>query len=341
MRSCPETETRRLAMLHSAMGDTLMAALLGEHVTDIILNPDGHLWIDRHGGGREVIPQAVSPDQAERIIRLVATQAGEEVTLASPIVSAELPSGERFEGILPPVTATPTFAIRKPGGRVLRLADYQRSGVMEAEAVRVLRDAVEASLNILVVGGTGSGKTTLANALLSELDGLDQRVIVLEDTRELRSSAMDTVALRTTPDTTLRDLVRSTMRLRPDRIIVGEVRGGEALELLKAWTTGHPGGIATIHANSARSGLTRLEQLVGEVSQTIPRKLIAEAVDVVVFLKGRGEARRVEEVCEVIGCAVGESGRDYKLVDLLARTRRGTPTTIIPFPTPKKEVRRD
>ena len=185
---------------------------------------------------------------------------------------------------------------------------------MSAKVAVALANAVVARRNILVAGGTSSGKTTLANALLAEMANLDERVILIEDTRELQCAAPDTVALRTKPGAvTMADLVRSTLRLRPDRIIVGEVRGGEALDMLKAWNTGHPGGIATVHANSARSALYRIEQLVAESVVTVPRRLIAEAIDMVVFISGRGTGRRIETVAEVGGL---DAGGDYAVTDL-------------------------
>jgi type IV secretion system protein VirB11 len=217
------------------------------------------------------------------------------VTRHKPIVSAELPPrGERFEGLLPPVSRAPCFAIRKPAGRIFALDDYVSSGVVTAEQRQALKDAVASRANIIVAGGTGSGKTTLANALLAEIARLNERVVLLEDTRELQCAAEDVVALRTQPGSvTLSDLVRSTLRLRPDRIIVGEVRGGEALDLLKAWNTGHPGGIATLHANSAQAALARLEQLAMEACTTPPTALIAEAIDLIVFIQRGGPAGRV------------------------------------------------
>src|SRR5690606_16839619 len=148
--------------------------------------------------------------------------------------------------------------------------------------------------------GTSSGKTTLVNALLAEAAKLDERIIIIEDTRELQCAAEDCVALRTkTGVVTMGHLVRSTLRLRPDRIVVGEVRGGEALDMLKAWNTGHPGGLATIHANSARAALYRLEQLILEAAPNAPRQLIAETIDLIVFISGRGLNRRVETIAEV------------------------------------------
>ncbi len=298
---------RRRAMLRTAMGPEIAAALADPLVIEIMVNPDGALRLDRLGEGRTDTGVRMDPAQVERIVRLVASHARTEVHAASPIVSAELPphgegAGERFEGVLPPVSLAPCFSIRKPASRVYTLTDYVSDGIMSAEAAQALAQAVTERLNILVAGGTSSGKTTLANALLAEMAHLDERVILIEDTRELQCAASDVVALRTrSGSVSMADLVRSTLRLRPDRIVVGEVRGREALDMLKAWNTGHPGGIATVHANSAISALYRLEQLVQESVVTVPRRLIAEAIDMIVFIAGRGLGRRVETIASVDG----------------------------------------
>jgi type IV secretion system protein VirB11 len=304
-------------MLRTAMGPAIAAAFADRQVIEIMVNPDGALRLDRLGAGRCDTGARLEPDQVERIIRLVASHARTEVHGGSPIVSAELPphgdglAGERFEGLLPPVAPGPCFSIRKPASRIYGLADYVGDGIMSAEVARLLSLAVVEKRNILVAGGTSSGKTTLANALLAELGARDERVILIEDTRELQCAAPDTVALRTRPGVvTMADLVRSTLRLRPDRIIVGEVRGGEALDMLKAWNTGHPGGIATVHANSAGSALYRLEQLIQEAVVTVPRRLIAEAIDLIVFIAGRGTARRIAAVECVEGL---DAAGDYAL----------------------------
>jgi type IV secretion system protein TrbB len=298
--SADETAQRRRAMLRTAMGSAIASALADPLVVEVMVNPDGVLRLDRLGEGRVDTGRSLDPSQVERIIRLVASHARSEVHAASPVVSAELPvhgdglSGERFEGILPPVATGPCFSIRKPAARIYTLLDYVRDGVMSAAAARLLSIAAVERRNILIAGGTSSGKTTLANALLAEIAALGERVILIEDTRELQCPAPDTVALRTRPGVVaMSDLVRSTLRLRPDRIIVGEVRGGEALDMLKAWNTGHPGGIATVHANSARSALYRLEQLIQEAVVTVPRRLVADAIDLIVFISGRGTARRI------------------------------------------------
>jgi len=298
---------RRRAMLRTALGPAIGAALADPLVIEIMVNPDGALRLDRLGEGRVDSGVRLEPAQVERIIRLVASHARAEVAVDRPIVSAELPphgegAGERFEGLLPPVALAPCFSIRKPAGRVYRLIDYVNDGIVSADAARLLSLAVVERRNILIAGGTSSGKTTLANALLAEMAHLDERVILIEDTRELQCPAADTVALRTRAGAvSMADLVRSTLRLRPDRIIVGEVRGAEALDMLKAWNTGHPGGIATVHANSAASALYRLEQLIHEAVVTVPRRLIAEAIDRIVFIAGRGVGRRIETIARVAG----------------------------------------
>ena len=310
---------RRRAMLRTALGPTIGAALADPAVVEIMVNPDGALRLDRLGDGRVDTHTRYDPAQVERIIRLVAAHAHSEVHAGSPIVSAELPphgegAGERFEGVLPPVSLAPCFSIRKPAARIYRLIDYVNDGIMPAETARLLSLAVVERKNILVAGGTSSGKTTLANALLAEMAHLDERVILIEDTRELQCAAPDVVALRTRPGSvSMADLVRSTLRLRPDRIIVGEVRGHEALDMLKAWNTGHPGGIATVHANSAAAALYRLEQLVQEAVVAVPRRLIAEAIDIIVFINGRGLGRRVETIARVTGL---DHQGDYALLDL-------------------------
>ena len=299
-------------MLRSALGSAIAGYLEDEAVIEVMLNPDGRLWIDRLSNGLIDTGETLSAADGERIVRLVAHHVGAEVHAGSPRVSAELPgSGERFEGLLPPVVAAPAFAIRKPAVAVFTLDDYVARGIMTSEQARTLKDAVAARKNILVAGGTSTGKTTLTNALLAEVAKSSDRVVLIEDTRELQCKAPNLVALRTKDGVaTLSDLVRSSLRLRPDRIPVGEVRGAEALDLLKAWGTGHPGGIGTIHAGSALGALRRLEQLIQEAVITVPRALIAETINLVAVLTGRGTDRRLAELALVSG--LGDAG-DYDL----------------------------
>lgn len=299
---------RRRAMLLTALGFAITRALHDADVVEIMVNPDGRLWIDYLARGCVDSEIRIDPAQTERIIRLVASEAWQEAHRDAPLVSAELTlsdtghGAERFEGILPPVTTAPCFAIRKSARRIFSLDEYQQAGILDDDQRQLLIDAIRDRRNILLAGATSSGKTTLANALLAQMSQLDERIILIEDTRELQCPAQDVIALKTRPGrVSMTDLVRSTLRLRPDRIVVGEIRGGEGLDLLKAWNTGHPGGIATIHANSAIAALYRLEALVQEAIPVVPRQLIAEAVDVVLFLAGRGDDRRVAEIIEVRG----------------------------------------
>ena len=295
---------RGARMLRTALGSAIARFLEDASVVEVMLNPDGRIWIDRLSDGLSDTGERLSPADGERIVRLVAHHVGAEVHGGAPRVSAELPeTGERFEGLLPPVVAAPAFAIRKP-----------------AEA---LRQGVVTRANILVAGGTSTGKTTLTNALLAEVAKTSDRVVIIEDTRELQCAAPNLVAMRTKDGVaSLSDLVRSSLRLRPDRIPVGEVRGSEALELLKAWGTGHPGGIGTIHAGSAIGALRRMEQLIQEAVVTVPRALIAETIDLIAVLAGRGSARRLVELARVEG--LGADG-DYRVVPTV-----GAPTSLAP-----------
>jgi len=293
---------RGTAMLRSALGPAIAAWLDEPQIAEVMLNADGRLWVDRLSSGMAETSERLSAAQAERIIRLVAHHVGTEVHAASPRVSAELPeSGERFEGLLPPVVTAPVFSIRRPSSLPLALADYVAAGTMTAMQATYLAGAVRNHDNILVAGGTSTGKTTLTNALLAVAATTNDRIVLIEDTRELRCDAANVLYLRTAPGITMGDLVRSSLRLRPDRIPVGEVRGAEALDLLKAWGTGHPGGIGTIHAGTAIGALHRLEQLILEAVPSVPRPLIAETINVIAVLSGRGAQRRLSELARVEG----------------------------------------
>ena len=307
-----EAVSRGARMLRTALGPAIAAFLEDPAIVEVMLNPDGRLWIDRLSTGLADTGERLSAADGERIVRLVAHHVGAEVHAGAPRVSAELPeTGERFEGLLPPVVAAPAFAIRKPAVAVFTLDDYAAAGIMTPEQAEVLRRAVAERRNILVAGGTSTGKTTLTNALLAEVAKTADRVVLIEDTRELQCQAPNLVALRTKDGVvSLSDLVRSSLRLRPDRIPIGEVRGAEALDLLKAWGTGHPGGIGTIHAGTGIGALRRLEQLIQEAVITVPRALIAETINVVAVLTGRGSQRRLAELVQVTG--LGQAG-DYAI----------------------------
>ncbi|MBA6418143.1 P-type conjugative transfer ATPase TrbB [Pseudomonas sp. 5Ae-yellow] len=339
MSSVPQTSAavaldRRIQMLRTAMGPVIAAALEDPDVIEVMLNPDRTLWVDRLSSGRAPLGVELSETDGERIIRLVAAHVGAEVHRGQPLLTAELPeTGERFEGILPPAAPGPAFALRKRAVGVIPLERYVSAGMMTAQQADFLCGAVRERQNILIAGGTSTGKTTLANALLAEIATTGDRVLVLEDTIELQCAAHDHVPLRTLAGVvTMGELVRATMRLRPDRVIVGEVRGGEALDLIKVWGTGHPGGIATIHAGSALGALLRLEQLILEVAVNPPRPLIAEAVNVVIHIAGRGRKRRITDIARVMG--LDPAG--YRLVDALdtALPELPLPSDSTPSPCP-------
>jgi P-type conjugative transfer ATPase TrbB len=296
-----ELDDRRISALKYALGPVICAALDDPDVVEIMLNDDGTLWIEARGV--MLHSGEISPNDAIAILNQVSSALNGEISKQNPLVEGELPlNGERFEGLCPPVVERGTFAIRKKAMQIYPLDDYVRSRVLSFRQSEVLRSAILARQNILVVGGTGSGKTTFCNALLNEVSILrpETRMLLLEDTRELQCQLKNRVFMRASEWTDMARLSMAVNRLRPDSITVGEVRAGApALALLKLWNTGHPGGMATVHANSAYKGLTRMDQLIQEVSTNPQRMLIGEAVNVVVFLERHQQARRVREILRV------------------------------------------
>ncbi|AYD05309.1 P-type conjugative transfer ATPase TrbB [Neorhizobium sp. NCHU2750] len=299
---------RLLRKLQEALGDELCAALDDASVVEIMLNPDGKLFIERLEHGVAAVGD-MSSAAAEVVIGTVAHALGSEVGSDQPIISGELPiGGHRFEGLLPPIVARPAFTIRRRASRLIPLDDYVRTGVMSLAQARTIRNAIASRLNIIISGGTGSGKTTLANTVIDEIvkNAPLDRLVILEDTAEIQCVAENAVLLHTSDTIDMPRLLKSTMRLRPDRIIVGEVRDGAALTLLKAWNTGHPGGLATIHSNTAASALRRLEQLTGEASQQPMPDVIGDAVDLIVSIERTPRGRRVRDVIHVERFAHGQ-----------------------------------
>lgn len=287
MSAATEEVTRRnLNKLRREMGETIRQAMDDPTVVEVMLNPDGTVWTDRLGKGMEYLCD-MPEVQALQMLGTVAHMLGTVINASNPRVEGELPGdGSRVEGVIPPIVIHPSFNLRKKASAVFPLSQYVETGRVQQSDVEILRKAVLTRKNILVVGGTGTGKTTFVNAIINEMKLLtpQHRLVILEDTPELQCSMDNYVAMRTDHDVTMQDLLKITMRQRPDRIIVGEVRGKEALDMIKAWNTGHPGGVCTVHANDARAGLLRIEQLISEVSEAPMRELVGEAIDVVAFL---------------------------------------------------------
>ncbi|HTA42154.1 MAG TPA: P-type conjugative transfer ATPase TrbB [Bryobacteraceae bacterium] len=322
-----EHSQRLEVKLRREFGEITLRFLADDRTEDILLNPDSTLWVKQLGDGFTQVGE-MSPAAAASALGTVAAWRGTVLNHEHPILETELPiDGSRFEAIVPPVVRRPVFAIRLRPRRIFSLADYESRQILTAKSnassqsrrddcfarslnglghADIIRAAVRARKNVLVVGSTGSGKTTLVNAILAELAQLmpNDRVISIEDTTELQCAARNYLDLRATGNVTMLECLRASMRLKPTRIVVGEVRGGEAHTLLKAWNTGHPGGAATIHANDAMSGLLRLESLIAEATRAPQQNLIAEAVDLVIFIDedhASKSGRKVREILLVTG----------------------------------------
>ena len=301
-----EVQRARLAeKLRRELGPAVLKALSDPDVIEIILNPDGKIWFESHTHGMSETESSMLPAQAENLIGTVAAALNAVVNPQNPIVEGELPlTGSRFEGLLPPIAPSPCFVIRKRASLVYSLDDYIKDGIVSLDHAKALRDAIVRRHNLVIAGGTGSGKTTFLNAIIREMVSLGdsaERFVIIEDTLELQCAARNALQLHTTDSADMTRLVRATMRLRPDRIIIGEVRGGEALALLKAWNTGHPGGITTLHANSASAALLRLLSLVEEAGVPPQPELIAQTVNVLGFMERTARGRRLGELLRVAG----------------------------------------
>ena len=310
-------------MLARYLGPAVLNAFADDDVTEIYLNPqDGLVRLDTRSRGKVESSARLDAVRVEMFLNAVASGLGATIGPDNPRLEAELPSevfrGSRLQGFLPPVTPAPAFNIRKPPSIIYSLDDYAKVGIITPQQREELRHAVFAHWNILIAGGTNTGKTTLANAILKEITELfpRERIVILEDTIELQCSARDHVALRTSAGVTLSDLVRSTMRTSPNRIVVGEVRGGEALELLDVWATGHPGGVATVHASSAEGALLRLDRLARRANVPSQTELVAEAIHVVAVIEGGNGRRRISELARVRGV----DKNDRFVVNRLAET---------------------
>lgn len=292
------------------MGPLMLEALNNPKTVEIMLNADGRLWQEKLGERMACIG-TMRVAQAQAIIETIAGYHGKEVTRQNPILEGELPlDGSRFAGQLPPVVPSPIFAIRKKAVSIFTLDQYVESKIMTDDHRKILIDAIETHRNILVVGGTGSGKTTLINAIINAMVVNDptERVFIIEDTGEIQCSAENYVQYHTSIDVDMTALLKTTLRMRPDRILVGEVRGPEALDLLMSWNTGHEGGAATLHANNTKAGLQRLAMLIS-MHPDSPKPiepLIGEAVHIVVHIARTKQGRRVREILEVSGFHDGD-----------------------------------
>ena len=291
------SQQRYLEMLKTALGAEIMQLLSDNDVIEIMVNPDGAIYVDSLVKGKYPFTGTMQSTQTTNVIKLVAAFHNQIANEQHPNIAAILPiRAARFQGWLPPVVRQPTFNIRKRALRIFTLEDYVKDNIINAEQKDILQMAINERKNILIVGGTSSGKTTLANAILHELYQSNERIIILEDIPELQLTAKDVVFMQTTPEVSMRDLVKGVLRMRPDRIIVGEVRDGSALELIKAWNTGHPGSISTLHANSATDSLLRLEDLIREVIPIVPKHLLQNAIDLIVHISRDNKGKRQIEI---------------------------------------------
>jgi len=293
--------------LKQDLGPLVLAALLDDAIYEVLLNPDGVLWVDGYQGKREY--GMMSAAAAKNLINTVASVADEIITHKNPSFSGELwveireeIKLFRFQALIPPIVAYPSFAIRKRAGAVIPLEDYLKDDIITREQEIMIRELVDGRKSILVVGGTQSGKTTFSNAILDCIAKTypQDRVIIIEDTQELSCSVKDCLTMRTSPVKSMNDLIFDSMRMRPDRIIIGEVRGKEAYSLVKSWNTGHPGGVSTIHANSAISGLLRLEQLISEAGVIPVPEAIAEAVNALIFIQKTNTGKKGRRVTSIL-----------------------------------------
>jgi P-type conjugative transfer ATPase TrbB len=302
-----ETAQRLCEKLRRELGAQILAWLGDDEVIEIMLNPDGALWVERLGRRPERLG-AMPAHQAEALMMTLASLKGRVLDHRDPVIECQLPlDGSRFSGAIEPVNS-PSFNIRRRAVRIFSLADYVVAGVMSAVQRETLTGAIAERRNILVVGATSSGKTTLANALIADIAAIHpwHRLVIIEDTPEIQCASANCLIMHTSEHFDARRALMVAMRRRPDRIIVGEVRGGEARMLIEAWNTGHAGGICTVHANDARSGLLRLEMLCAIGGAPQMQAAIAQAVDLVVFIAPTPEGRRVEEIIAVHG--LGSAG---------------------------------
>ena len=297
---------RILAILKSSLGEKINSYFADEDIIEIMLNDDKTVWVDSLTKGMYFTGIILENTEAMKRINTVATFMEAKVDKENPRMSAELPdTGFRFESVIPPNVDNPIFTIRKKSILIITLDDYVRMGSLTEFQKGVIEKAINNYKNILIVGGTSTGKTTFANACIGAIPKKD-RLVILEDTKEIRSLCPNKISLKTSIYTSMEELFYSTMRLRPDRIVVGEIRGATSLDLLTAWNSGHGGGVSTIHSDSTEGALEQLEQYNQRKSVDKQQKLIGKAIDLVVVLKRVNGERKVVEIKEVLGFENGE-----------------------------------
>jgi len=311
--------------LKRELGVRIVSALEDPDVLEICVNSDGHIWLEEKGKRLYDTGETILPENLTAALGTIAAMNGMELNEHTPVLEGRLPlDGSRVEGAIPPTTPDgPSISVRKHTSAIFPLSQYVSERRIPEAGAAYLEEAIRDAKNILVAGGTSSGKTTFVNALIRKLLEVapNDRLIVIEDTQELQCATANKQNFVTSEGVSMQKLLKTAMRYRPDRIIIGEVRGGEALDLLKSWNTGHPGGLATVHANSAPAALLRLEQLIAEVSVTPMRALIAEAINVVVYMKEFGRlGRQVTEIISVTG--YGEEGYRYEHIYRISGGRK-------------------
>src|SRR6266513_98919 len=282
-------------------------------VSDILVNSYSNIYIERRGKLEKTAISFKDDEHLMRVIERIVSTVGRRIDEAQPMVDARLPDGSRVNAIIPPLSIDgPTLSIRRFGTDPLRMHSLIENGALTKEIALLFEMCVRARLNIIISGGTGAGKTTLLNALSAFIPA-DERIVTIEDSAELQMQQPHVVRLETRPmniegkgEVTQRDLVRNTLRMRPDRIVIGEVRGGEAIDMLQAMNTGHDGSLTTIHANTPRDSLARLEtmiQMTGmNLSERAMRQQIASAIDVVLQVARLSDgSRRITSIAEITG----------------------------------------
>jgi pilus assembly protein CpaF len=285
--------------------------LADDSVTEIMVNGPHDIWVERQGRLYETTVRFTDESQLRRIINKMVAQVGRRIDESSPMVDARLPDGSRVNAVIPPLSLTgPVVTIRKFSKKRLDMQELIKLGTLSTETVEFLNRAVLAQLNILISGGTGTGKTTLLNALSTAIPESD-RIVTIEDAAELRLNQRHVLRLEARQkniegegEIAIRDLVRNSLRMRPDRIIVGEVRGAEALDMLQAMNTGHDGSLCTVHANAPRDALSRIETMVLMAGFDLPmravRQQVSSALDMIVHLERLEDGlRRVTAITEV------------------------------------------